>query len=225
MVQVFIYIYTNIQWSIYDFCFHRELDDRWSDQGSDISYSDTIDGRLIDHKVGTVKAKVADYRPGGYHLNTNQSNSHPTSSRIGQGRRKELDSLKKADSLYSMDPNANHLIYSGETQEVKNLWDEPRSISAVNAPNGLTRKQYIRSRSASGGRYVPAPKSTDYGYSSVNGSTYATAKVSRPVEKIYLPTGSISNDYYVIRPNAIGKQKYANSVIGAPKYDVRNRRH
>ena len=57
-------------------------------------------------------------------------------------------------------------------------------------------------------------------------NTLATARVSRPVDKIYLPTGGGHNDYYVINPRATGKgmQKYAHSDIGATRYDRKNRR-
>ena len=40
----------------------RDLDDRWSDDGSDAT--DQVDGLLVDSRAGTVKARVGDHRPG-----------------------------------------------------------------------------------------------------------------------------------------------------------------
>ncbi len=199
---------------------------------------ETDRGRLVDVKAGTVKAAVRDYRTG-YRGNTNQSNSHNatyntvpgSSSRLGQGRSRNWSSTSKMNGHVvqsdrnsnflmrsaSQDPDGNHLVWQGDTKEV--LRAPPSDY--VDSRQGRHGGKYFRShsadrhRSGSGSR---APSERSYVQ---NGGT-SKARVSRPVERIYLPTGGAEQNYYVIHTN--GKQKQAHSVIGAPRYEMKNKR-
>ena len=225
---------------------HRDLDDRWSDDGSDGSMTDRIDGLLIDSKAGTVKASVPDHRPGGYHGNTNQSNSHSgyqvgtASTKIGQARRMnghipkspngEIVRQEKAFAL-KVNHDPNHLLYVDDVKDVRKpvpgTWAEQRG--RYHSVDPYRCRPWARStdghRPASATRVSHTHRAPSE-ISFHGGNTLATARVSRPVEKIYLPTGGGHNDYYVINPKGTGagKQKYAHSVIGAPRYEHRNRR-
>ena len=210
----------------------RDLDDRWSDDGSDVI--DQVDGLLVDSRAGTVKARVGDHRPGGYHGNTNQSNSHTgyqvgtASSKIGQGRRMNghISRLPSGEIIkqengraLKVNNNPDHLMYVDDMKEAKRY----HSVD----PH---RRAQSRARSTDGYRSVPATRATHHRAPSETsyhgGNTLASARVSRPVDKIYLPTGGGHNDYYVINPRATGKgiKKYAHSDIGATRYDHKNRR-
>ena len=215
----------------------RDLDDRWSDDGSDVT--DQVDGLLVDSRAGTVKASVGDHRPGGYHGNTNQNNSHTgyhvgtASTKIGQGRRMNghISRLPNGEIIkqengraLKVNNNPNHLMYVDDMKEAKRY----HTVDPHRSPHGKARStDGYRSTAANRATHHRAthhraPSETSFH----GGNTLAKARVSRPVDKIYLPTGGGHNDYYVINPRATGKdmQKYAHSDIGATRYDHKNRR-
>ncbi len=233
----------------------RDLDDKWSDAGSDASFTDHVDGDLVDSQAGTVKASVADYRPGG---NTNQSNSHAfgsASTKIGQARRMMNGTIPKATSdgdilrtttttttntssnrVLMVNNDPNHLVYTDEAKEVRRMVPATEAKGRYNTVAADPNRARLHSRARSTDAVVKAGRGTprhrytpsDASFHGGGGSTMASARVSRPVDKIYLPTGGGTADYYVINPKAAtvapGRQKYANSVVGAPRYDRKNRR-
>lgn len=185
----------------------------------------------MDGKAGTVKARVADYRYG----NTNQSNSHAlgtASSKIGQARRMNghISKMPSGEHAHRVNNDPNHLIYMDDVKEVRKIVPVTGRYQTADPYRGRVPG---RARSAEGhrpGTVIRGPPHhhhhrTPSEASFHAGSTLASARISRPVEKIYLPTGGGKVDYYVINPSTgPGKQKYANSVIGAPRYDRKTRK-
>ena len=174
--------------------------------------TDRIDGLLVDSKAGTVKASVADHRPGGYHGNTNQSNSHSgyqvgtASTKIGQARRMnghisrlpngEIVKQEKAFAL-KVNNDPNHLLYVDDVSRGRpatGTWS-PKQRARYHSADLHRSRVHSRARSTDG--HCPASATrlshTHRTPSEISfhggGNTLAKAHVTRPVDKIYLPTG------------------------------------